>query len=218
MRRFILCIASIGLVLALTACGNENISLKASKVSKSTLAVFNNGKMQSSFYTSFDKDYYDVNELESFVNEEVAKYNESNDADVKLSSIKRKKSNVVLVFDYDSTDEFAKYCSITSLYSKDSLEVTNIEAKLISGKEAKSDSLVPNKLVKYGKNKKKSASKVIKDKYKVFILDNTEGSIDGNLEIKVEGDIKFVSNVKKVDYNTVKISDLKDVAVIVFKP
>ena len=219
MKKFLFGMISVGLMASvLCGCEKEDISMKAADIEKQSIVVFDDGKVQASLIEEFKEDYYDVEELEEFMKENIETYNTANGTSVELSSIELNKSNVIAIFDFADVDEFAQYCTADTTYREEVATEEAISVKFLTGKKAKKDDLVPDEINKYGKKKTKKTSKAIKDDYKVFIIDNTNGAIQDDLDITVDGEIKFTTNVSKVDDNTCSISGLDGVAVVVFEP
>ena len=204
MRKLILGAVCVLSMVAVTACGSEPIALTQDNVKGSAIAVTNKGTVQSSLVEEFDKEYYDVDELKTFIEDDLKEFNSENNANVTLNFVTSKNKKAYVVFDYASLEEYSTYSGAT--------------LTLMSGEEAKKSDAIDTQISKYGKSSKKDKSSAIKKKYKALIIDNSEGNLSEEVEISVEGKIKFSSNVSKVDENTAKYSKLDSVAVVVYDP
>lgn len=194
-------------IILLTACGETKVAITADKATDNEIIVASKGKMQTSIKESFDKSYYNKDNLEQFIKDDISNFNSQNGTKVGFNSMKVKKDNVYVVIDYPTINDYNAY---------DDYQVTSL-----SSNEAKGNSLVPSKLKVYGKTKSISKENALKNgKFSAIVLSAKEGSTDENkinTKLTVAGKIKYVSNVKKVDSNTVKVTSLKEPAVVIYK-
>ena len=194
-------------IIFLTACGETKVAITADKATDNEIIVASKGKMQTSIKESFDKSYYNKDNLEQFIKDDISNFNSQNGTKVVFNSMKVKKDNVYVVIDYPTINDYNAY---------DDYQVTSL-----SSNEAKGNSLVPSKLKVYGKTKSISKENALKNgKFSAIVLSAKEGSTDENkinTKLTVAGKIKYASNVKKVDSNTVKVTSLKEPAVVIYK-
>lgn len=194
-------------IILLTACGETKVAITADKATDNEIIVASKGKMQTSIKESFDKSYYNKDNLEQFIKDDISNFNSQNGTKVVFNSMKVKKDNVYVVIDYPTINDYNAY---------DDYQVTSL-----SSNEAKGNSLVPSKLKVYGKTKSISKENALKNgKFSAIVLSAKEGSTDENkinTKLTVAGKIKYASNVKKVDSNTVKVTSLKEPAVVIYK-
>lgn len=78
----------------------------------STVFIDKKGKVISVDVEDLDKDYYDGEELESYIKELIESYTDKNGDTVSLSSFKVKDSVAKLKMEYDSYEEYAKFNGI----------------------------------------------------------------------------------------------------------
>ena len=194
-------------IILLTACGETKVAITADKATDNEIIVASKGKMQTSIKESFDKSYYNKDNLEQFIKDDISNFNSQNGTKVVFNSMKVKKDNVYVVIDYPTINDYIAY---------DDYQVTSL-----SSNEAKGNSLVPSKLKVYGKTKSISKENALKNgKFSAIVLSAKEGSTDENMIntiLTVAGKIKYASNVKMVDSNTVKVTSLKEPAVVIYK-
>ncbi|MBE5934471.1 MAG: hypothetical protein E7262_01600 [Lachnospiraceae bacterium] len=214
MKKRFLKVAFLGIsAIALVGCNSKNVTITADKAKDNEIIVTDNGKIQSVIKEKFDKKYYDEKELKSFIKDDLKDFNKDNDTKIKLNSMKVKDENVYAVIDYKSAEEYNQYGDA---------RITVMKADL-----AKDSSVVPDKLNIYGKDKKENKFETLDKDMKVVVIQEkpvgdtpygdmpSESKVD--LKVTVAGKIKYVSNAKKDDGNTAKISSLKDPVVVVYK-
>lgn len=206
MKKFY-CIIMLMSAILLTACGETKVAITADKATDNEIIVASKGKMQTSIKESFDKSYYNKDDLEKFVKDDISNFNSQNGTKVAFNSMKVEKDNVYVVIDYPTIADYNAY---------DEYQVTSL-----SNSEAKGNSIVPSKVKVYGKNKSVSKDKALKDgKYSVIVLSAKEESSKENkinTKLTVAGKIKYAVNAKKVDSNTVKVTSVKEPVVVIYK-
>ena len=65
-------VACLSLCAMFVGCGKENVNVP---VTTNTVEITEEGRLIAYIVEAFDKDYYDVNELKSMVDEEIAAFN-----------------------------------------------------------------------------------------------------------------------------------------------
>lgn len=206
MKKFYWIVMLLG-VICLTACGEKKVAITAGNATDNEIVVASNGKMQTAIKESFDKAYYNKEDLKKFISEDIEKFNSQNGTKVSFNSMKVEKDKVFVVLDYPTIEDYNAY---------DDYKVT-----YLSNGNVKGNSQIPSKLKVYGKNKSISKENALKNgKLNAVILTTKEGSTNGNkvdTKLTVAGKIKYVVNASKSDSNTVKITSLKKPVVILYK-
>lgn len=175
---------------------NEVIKIKAEDISENTLVVNDEGTIQSALVEDFAKDYYDIDELTDFVKEDLDNYNKANKTNISLVEAKSNNGKAVLVFDYDSIDEYSSY--------------NGIKAKVFNAKEALKDERVPSNLIKNGEDGVVPKDRVYENEKYITVV------VDGDTEIIVNGKIKYYSGCDIIGEGRV-LAKTGERAVVVFK-
>lgn len=77
---------------------------------ETTIRISRSGKVSESIVESFDKDYYDINELTSEFGDSVSKYNESIGSDeIKLKKIDLRDSKVYVDLDFNTPSDYEEF-------------------------------------------------------------------------------------------------------------
>lgn len=163
---FIFCIA------ALSGCAGRT------DADASTVFIEKKGKVASVDVEELDKDYYDEEELESYIKELIESYTDKNGETVSLTSFKVSDGVAKLKMEYGSYEDYAKFNGI-ELYA----------GTVVGARAEGYDFDVDFYGVPDGGEKKKKASKedaLADDDCKVVI-------IKANLDVRVPGEILYVS-------------------------
>lgn len=147
-------------------------------VDASTVFIEKKGKIVSVDVENLDKDYYDGEELESYIKELIESYTDKNGDTVELSSFRIKDEVAKLKMEYDSYEDYTKFNGI-ELY-----------AGTVLGAQADGyDFDTEFYSVSGGEDNNKAAKKedVLEDD------DNKVVIIRANIDVQVPGDILFVS-------------------------
>lgn len=99
------CLAVVLLLLSLTACGGSL------EVNRNTIYVQKKGNVTGVNVTdSFDKEYYDAAELESYINDRVADYTSSHGEDsVKVEEFSAEGKTAKLTMKYNTCEDYADF-------------------------------------------------------------------------------------------------------------
>jgi heme-degrading monooxygenase HmoA len=103
VKKYIALLAG-GLVLLLSGCGSQ--------ADQSTVSIDDKGRVTAEIVESFDKSYYDFEELEETVNQAVDEYNgqqEEERIQVKTCKEDRKKGEVRVTLRYDSCEDYQNF-------------------------------------------------------------------------------------------------------------
>lgn len=129
MKKITLLVISIMLVLGLTACGNTvgDITLEADQ---SAIYIQNDGTISYAVSEKFDKDYYDEDDLESRIDQEIAAYNSGSKASVSdaisVNKFNVKKGVATMVLDFATTYDFFTYVMDYNRIGEDKFYVGSI--------------------------------------------------------------------------------------------
>jgi hypothetical protein len=197
MKKVLLCTLFILLITIFTGC-RKNLELKAENVETNTIVVKKDGSAQAAIVDVFDKDYYSLQELTDFMNEEINSYNEENGEDVIiLDEIEEIDGKVILILTYSSLSHYSAF--------------NHIETQLVSAKDARNGDInLPDVL---SNKKEESISKetaLEKDNYKVF-------GIKEDTNVVIDGKIMYYSNGEFIDSSKIKANG-EDETIIVYKP
>lgn len=193
-------------VFLLSGCGNYGGASKFSP-EQSSVFVTREGGLSSAMVETCDKDYYDGQELQAFIEEAVAVYNAANqDGAVVLESCTMEEGKAVAVFDYADGTALLNFLKE---HGDSSLQLTNLEVMTVS------DGLVAGKVSDGTWIQAKDGSGVSLDT--VTKKGNlTLVAVEGTGVIQTEGKIQYYSgNVTLQDGFTAAVSEGK--AYIVFK-
>lgn len=104
MRRLSLTLLVLSLVFGLTGCGQKQNAAEAG------LTIAKDGRITSVLVDSFEKDYYDIGELQEMIQLEISEYNrEAGREGIKLESLELQEGKCVAVLTYQSAEDYAAY-------------------------------------------------------------------------------------------------------------
>jgi asparagine synthetase A len=81
MKRLAFCSVLLLLFLGLTGCSGKEKSININKISESTLLARTNGEIQVATVEDFDKSYYDLTELQDYIDKKIGFFNKKAGAD-----------------------------------------------------------------------------------------------------------------------------------------
>ena len=207
-----------------------------------TVYIQKNGEISEASVESFDKKYYSQDELESFIKDEIADYEDAHDSgSVKLTSFKMEDKTAKLMMKYDGYQNYSDFNG-TELFEGtvvqaiaagykfdvDFAEVEDGKVKAEStGTESATESLVESATESLTEGATESLTETAtqatesvsasdvtsNDDYKVVILNK-------DTDVEVKGTICYVSTkgVTVKDDNTATVKELNDeVSYIVYK-
>jgi len=118
MKRIAFLSVMVLMVVSFAGCKKGNVSIKTSQIETNTMLIKSDGTVQAAVVESFDKDYYDLEELKTFINERVAQFNKNAGKEnaVVLDSLEKKKGNAVMVLQYDNMEDYAKFNETDAQY------------------------------------------------------------------------------------------------------
>lgn len=197
MKKVMFVLLATLLLVGVTGCGKNKISISAEDVTTNTIVIKKDNTVQSSIVEDFDRDYYNKEELEEFIEKEVTDYNEKNGEDqIKMHSIHIKDKKASVVFNYHDIEDYSEF--------------NEINAKLLTTKQALQEESISSVLEFVdAKNGDTVSRETAFSKENATVL-----VIQEPLDIRIDGTILYYSNVVKSD----KILETsgENIAVVVF--
>lgn len=199
MRKLTFCTFMLITALGIAGCSKRNISLTVEEIKQDTIVVKEDGSLQVATVEDFDKDYYDLSELEEFIESQISTYNKAAGEDkISLKEVELHDGKAVMLLDYAGMEPYSSFNKVMAAYfSGGTGNVTlDLPATLVN---VKNDSLA-------------STEEIIKNqKYKVLVLYEP-------YEIIVDGKIKYYSEgAELTDDNKIKGAQ-EGITMVVFKP
>lgn len=191
-------LAMIILVISLTGCSKEANLITVEKgtdkvvvnkdVQKNTIVVKEDGRLQVAIVGDFDKEYYDFEELKSFINEEINNYNSKNGQESIVFEVAEMRGNkVIVVQTYSDIEHYLSY--------------NNIEGSLMSVTSAREDIESLPEVFCNSKGKDISRDEALKkDKYMIM-------NIKENTDVVVDGKIMYYHNAEFINSSTLEAND-----------
>jgi len=203
MKRFACVAIILLLILGTIGCAKKTKYINANDVTESTLLARANGSLQVASVEQFDKNYYNLNELNEFIGKAVDAYNDKAKAkNIKVDKINEKtiqnKKSVVMLLSYAGMKDYSTFNGVLAAYFHGGTKDVTFE--------------LPDKLVNASDKSLTSTADVIKNSdYRVLVVKEP-------LHIVVDGKIKFYSdNAKAIDSNEIG-SAADALTVVVYKP
>lgn len=199
MKRLVYYTIALLLILGVAGCSKGNKKIDVNEVTESTLLAKTNGEIQVATVEDFDKEYYSLSELQDYVDDQIAAYNDkTGDKKIKVDSVQLVNNKAVMLLNYSGMDQYTAFNEVTAAYFNGGVKDLSLT--------------LPATLVN-SKNEALASTKEIiqNNKYKVLILNEP-------YHIVVDGKVKFYSdNAKLIDENEVQGSK-EGMTVVVFKP
>ena len=186
-------------ILGIAGCSGRTKSIDIKDVSANTMLAKSNGEIMVASIEDFDKPYYNLSDLQSFVNQQVSDYNKKAGADkIKVNNIKIIKKKAVLLLTYSGMDQYTAFNKVTAAYFNGGVKDNPLK--------------LPTTLVNAKDKSLTSTQEVIKDEtYKVLVLNEP-------YTIYVDGKVKYYSeNATLIDNNEVQ-GATDGMTIVVFKP
>ena len=188
MKRIMAMLMSVVLTLGLTACGHTvgDVDLE---LGQSAIYRQKDGMVSYAVSESFDKDYYDKDELKKEIEAEIKAYNASSDASVDdaitLDSFSVSKKVATLSLDFTTTYDLLNYMLNDNRVEKDKFYIGTIDSN--------DDCKISGNFVEPGK-KDKIKAKTIKS-----MTDSNILIVDEQYKVQVEGNVLYTSDNCKID-------------------
>lgn len=189
------------LMLSGTGCKGKLKTLKLSDIKEETVLLRKDGSVQSGSYEEFKEIYYEADELKSFMESEIEKYNREHGEDmVTLTKVKVSKSgskNVArAIVTYHDVETYSK--------------MNNLEAAHYTMSEAKEASVLPDELIVAADGKRINKEKLENDEdFKVLVI-----QMKG--DILLPDTVKYYKNAMLLSANKVETTE-DGPAVIIYK-
>lgn len=199
MRKFLL-YATLAICLAVSAgCKKKDMVITADDVDHNTVLVKNDGSVQAATVETFDKNYYNLDELKGFITRQINKYNQVNGQDsIILDSLILKDGNAVLVLNYTNIEHYDNFNEVKNAF------ITTADAK-------KSNTNLPDVYVSAKDGAYASPDTALKnDKYRILVLNE-------KTDVLVDGTVKFFANGKLTGKSKFETGSGEQ-SVIIYKP
>ncbi len=199
MKKFLL-YTILAFSLALSAgCKNKDSIITVDDVENNTVLVKNDGTVQAATVEIFDKNYYNMDELENFINKQITKYNQANGQDsIVIEALTLKDGNVVMVLNYSALEHYTAF--------------NEVEAAFTTTADAKNSGMdLPDVYVSASDGAFTSPDVALNnDKYNILVLHE-------KTDVIVDGSIKYFTNGTLLSKSKLQTSS-DDPSVIVYKP
>ena len=204
MKRFNMAGILAVLLMCLTACGSGT---DAGETSKSTIKLAKNGSVENTIIESFDKEYYDLEGLNTLIGDSIEQYCEENTtAEITLTSSKIADSNVVVDMKYDSAASYMGYNSQLLFVGTIQEAYTagyDLNLSLVGTKD-ETDKIGKQELLGMGEHH--------------IVLMEMSDSVENGIRLECYGDILYVGDyVSVVSKKVADIEQTQGVSVVVFK-
>ncbi|HHU72300.1 MAG TPA: hypothetical protein GXZ21_09765 [Clostridiales bacterium] len=198
MKRFFLCVILVLGLVMMTSCSKEELILTADAIDADTILAKKNGEIQAATVEGFDKNYYNLNELNEFVTAEIDAYNlSSGGANVTLNELQRKGEDVVMIISYTGMKHYAEFNKVIGAY--------------FNGGKSDIAMDLPDTLINVKNGSGENTSELLQNENLRFLV------IDEPSNVLVDGKVQFISDNLDVSNNTIQgVSEGRKV--IVFKP
>jgi hypothetical protein len=199
MKKLIFCAVLLLFVASAVSCRKEDRILKTEDITVNTMLAKPDGKLQVAIVDTFDKDYYNLTELEEFAKNEINVYNQKAGGNkVTMDDVREKNGDAIILMSYDGMEQYSNFNQVTAAYFNSGID--NISLAL------------PDTLVNVKEKTSASTAEVIKSNgYKVLVLNEPYNVI-------VDGTVKYYSdNAKLLEKDKVKTAQ-EGTTVIVYKP
>lgn len=199
MKKFTLCTMLLLLILGAAGCKKEERFITADEVTTNTILAKANGVLQVATVEDFDKNYYNLGELQEFIAQKIDAYNkEAGSEKIKVDDVSLKGSKAIMILSYSGMDQYANFNGVTAAYFNGGITENPLD--------------LPETLVSEKDGSLASTQEVLQNsKYKILVM--TEP-----YDIIVDGKIKFYSeNAVLSEDETIKGTE-DGMTIVVFKP
>lgn len=199
MKKFTLCSVITIFFLMLVGCKKEEIVISTDSVQTATILINDDGTVQAATVEEFDKEYYNLSELQTFITEQINDYNQTQEGEgILLESLELVDGKAVMILNYTTMEDYSLFNQVEAYYS-------TIEGLSTSG------IILPDAFISASDGAFASQELATKNsKYQVV-------AIDEDIDLMVDGTIKYYSNGILADDSKLQTgSDGK--AYVIFKP
>ena len=199
MKKFLLyAILAICLILS-AGCKKKDRIITAEEVKSNTVLVKNDGTVQAATVEVFDKNYYNLDELNNYVTNQINKYNQENGSDsIIMDSLTLNEGNAVMILSYAGLAHYNAFNKVEAAFTT-TADATNSKIELpevyLSAKDGAYAS--PDVALKNAK-------------YKVLVLNE-------KTNVMIDGTIKFFTNGKMNGKSNFETGS-EEQSVIIYKP
>lgn len=139
MKRISILIIMIVMLTTLAGCKKKNIVIKPSEIENNTMLVKEDGTIQVATIEEFNKDYYNLDELKSFIDSNITEFNQNvgDENAIKLNSLDKKKDQVIMVLEYANMNYYAEFnqTEAAMISGSDSTEIASMTTSFYVGNE-----------------------------------------------------------------------------------
>ena len=185
MKKIALLSIMMIMIVTLAGCKKGTLTIKTSSVSENTMLIKKDGRVQVAIVDTFDKSYYSVDEIDSYIKDELTKFNQTvnnNDA-IKLVDLEKVKDNIVMVLEYQTFDYYTQFNKVEGNYY--STLTSEVQSKL------------PQILFNTKDEAIQGSEATFEENYKVVELKE-------EYNLMIDGKIKYYNNGERSDNNQIK--------------
>lgn len=198
MRKTVLFLILLLFASGIAGCTKKDFILTVDEITENTLFAKVNGQLQVATVESFDKNYYQLGELEQFIAEEIEVYSKkAGEGKIRIDGVELREGRAIMLLTYSGMDQYAAFNEVTAAYFNGG--ITEIPLEL------------PATLINSKNGSLASTQEILQnDKYKILVMNEP-------YEIIVDGKVKYYSeNVTLEDDN--RVSATEGMSVVVFRP
>lgn len=198
MKKLILSTIMLLMLVTIAGCTKEDLTITPDEISVNTFLAKSTGELQVATVENFDKDYYDLKELEDFVTAQIETYNaKAGEKKITVNDVQKREDKAIMVLTYSGMEAYATFNEVTAAY-------------FIGGTPNVSLDL-PSTLINTKNDSLASTEEVLQNnKYKILVLKEP-------YTIVVDGKVKYYSeNAVFVDENTIQAAE-EGLTVVVFR-
>lgn len=117
MKRIAFGIMILLLIPGLIGCMGHKKSINTNHISGNTLLARDNGEIQVAIMEDFQKTYYKLNDLQDYIDKEIASYNnKAGENKITVNNVEVKKKKAIMVLTYSGMDQYAAFNKATTAY------------------------------------------------------------------------------------------------------
>jgi hypothetical protein len=198
MKKLAACSVIFLLILQMMGCSGKFKHIDISDITGSTMLARANGELQVATVEDFSKSYYDLKELQNFIDKEIASYNKSAGADsITADKVEKQDHKAIMLLTYKGMKDYATFNKVTAAYFNGGVKdnTLNLPSTLVNAKSkalASTDEILQN------------------DKLKILVLNEP-------YHIIVDGKVKYYSdNATLINDKEVQGAD-KGMTIVVYK-
>lgn len=199
MKKSVLCAMLLLIVIGIAGCSNKNKSIDIDDVTTNTILAKANGKLQVATVETWDKSYYNFDEMKAFVTKEINSYNKKvGEEKIKIDDIQNRGNSAILLLTFSGMDQYSTFYEEKAAYFNGGIKDNPLS--------------LPETLISTNNKASASTEEVLQnEKLKILVMNEP-------YEIRVEGKVKYYSdNAKLLDDNKVQGAQ-EGMTIVVFKP